>query len=89
MRRQSQARVESITASVPGVETSVNELYRLIAQAMGVSLEATHAPAKPGEQLRSSVDSALAKKVLGWAPNVRIQDGIERTAAFFKRASGP
>ena len=39
-----------------GIETSVNELYEILRDASGRDLPPAHGGAKPGEQLRSSVD---------------------------------
>ena len=71
-----------------GVETDINRLYALLAEAAGATAAVTHAPGKPGEQLRSCVDNALAKKVLGWEPTVDIREGLKRTIAFFREKAG-
>jgi len=67
-----------------GIETDINELYRLLAEAAGSKEPAVHAPAKPGEQRRSSVDPTLAKEVLGWTPTVNLRDGLRKTIEFFR-----
>ncbi|NOK12830.1 NAD-dependent epimerase/dehydratase family protein [Corallococcus exercitus] len=73
-----------------GVETDINRLYELIAEAGGSSLKAAHAPGKPGEQLRSCIDASHAKKVLGWEPSVQLAEGLRRTVQFFRdQAAGP
>ena len=73
-----------------GVETDINRLYELIAEAGGSSLKAEHAPGKPGEQLRSCIDASHAKKVLGWEPSVQLAEGLKRTLHFFReQAAGP
>lgn len=67
-----------------GVETSVNALSRLIYAAMGLQFTPTYGPAKPGEQLRSSIAAALAKKTLAWEPKMLLEDGIKETVKWFK-----
>jgi UDP-glucose 4-epimerase len=42
-----------------------------------------HGPAKPGEQLRSSVDPTLARGVMGWRPEVDLTSGLKETFRFF------
>lgn len=69
-----------------GVETSVNELYRRLAAIAGVTRPARHAPSKPGEQRRSALDAARAKRFLGWAPSVSLDTGLARTLASFQAA---
>ena len=71
-----------------GVETDINRLFELLAEAAGSKATATHAPGKPGEQLRSCIDNALAKKVLGWEPTVDVREGLRRTIAFFREKAG-
>jgi UDP-glucose 4-epimerase len=67
-----------------GVETDVNRLYALLARAAGSSAQPRHAEAKPGEQLRSSVDASHAAAVLGWRPAVDLEEGLRRTVAWFR-----
>ncbi|MBJ6762675.1 NAD-dependent epimerase/dehydratase family protein [Myxococcaceae bacterium JPH2] len=73
-----------------GVETDINQLYKALADAAGSTQPATHAPGKPGEQLRSCIDNSLAKKVLGWHPTVDLAEGVRRTIAYFRqKAAAP
>jgi len=70
-----------------GIETDVNRLYSLLASAAGTDRPAQHAPAKPGEQMRSSVDPSRAAKVLGWRPTVALEEGLQRTVGWFGESS--
>lgn len=72
-----------------GIETSVNELYDRLARAAGVTRAATHAPAKPGEQRRSVLDPARAKRLLGWAPSTPLDAGLDRTVSAFRAELRP
>ena len=67
-----------------GIETDVNRLYALLAAAAGTDRPAKHAPAKPGEQMRSSVDPTRAGQVLGWRPTVALEEGLRRTVDWFR-----
>ena len=67
-----------------GIETDVCRLFELIAAACGSSVRAGHGPAKPGEQRRSVISPALAKRVLGWEPRVTLEEGIAETVRFFR-----
>jgi UDP-glucose 4-epimerase len=64
------------------VETTVNELYKLLQDLSGEDLPARHGPAKSGEQLRSSIDPARASRVFGWRPQVQLAAGLEETLRF-------
>ena len=70
-----------------GIETDVNRLYALLADAAGTARPAKHAPAKPGEQMRSSVDPSRAAEVLGWRPTVVLEEGLRRTVDWFRGRS--
>lgn len=71
-----------------GVETDINRLFSLLAQAAGAPKAAGHAPGRPGEQMRSCVDNRLAREVLGWQPTVDLAEGTRRTVAFFREKAG-
>jgi UDP-glucose 4-epimerase len=47
----------------------------------------THGPPAPGEQRRSVIDPALARKALRWEPRVGFEEGLARTATFFQAHS--
>ncbi len=66
-----------------GIETSVNELYEILRETSGRDLPPTHGAAKPGEQLRSSVDPTTAARVLGWRPETDLTTGLKHTLNFF------
>ena len=70
-----------------GIETDVNRLYALLADAAGTDRPAKHAPAKPGEQMRSSVDPSRAAEMLGWRPTVALEEGLRRTVEWFRGRS--
>jgi UDP-glucose 4-epimerase len=71
-----------------GIETDVNTLFALLRDAVGVRGEATYGPAKPGEQRRSVVDPALARRVLGWAPAWRFDAGLRDVVASYHSRGG-
>ena len=67
-----------------GIETSVNDLARILARAAGHRKRLAHGPAAPGEQRRSSVDPLAARTALGWEPRVALEEGLGRTADWFR-----
>lgn len=68
-----------------GVETSVNQLYGLLAAAAGTDALPAYAPARPGEQSRSVISPARAARELNWRPEVALGEGLKRTYAFFQQ----
>ena len=71
-----------------GVETDVNRLHALLARAAGSTAAARHGEAKPGEQLRSSVDPRRAAELLGWRPTVGLEEGLRTTVEWFRSRRG-
>ncbi len=67
-----------------GVETDVNTLQAALAKAAGVNSPARHEPPKPGEQRRSVITPARARQILGFTPEVALEQGLGETMAFFK-----
>ncbi len=67
-----------------GVETSVVDLYREIASALGSDRPAGHGPAKPGEQQRSVVDARRLRQDFGLPAPLSLAQGLARTAAWFR-----
>jgi UDP-glucose 4-epimerase len=70
-----------------GIETSVNSLYELLRAISSKDLPSEYGPAKPGEQMRSSVDPTLANNVLNWCPKVDLTTGLTETLGFFGAVS--
>lgn len=67
-----------------GIETSVNELFRLLMEITGGNVREMHGPAKKGEQMRSCLSCDKIKKTLDWEPGVSIREGLSKTVAFFR-----
>jgi UDP-glucose 4-epimerase len=71
-----------------GVETSVNELFRVLAGLTGSPAKEVHGPAKLGEQLRSVIDPSRIKQELGWEAKVDLAEGLKQTVEFFQGRNG-
>lgn len=70
-----------------GTETSVNGLYRSMADNAGVVDEPEYAPARVGELDRSCLDATRAKLHLGWEPFTDLDTGTAAVIDWF-RAQG-
>ena len=71
-----------------GTETSINELFRMLAELTGSALKEVHGPAKAGEQMRSVIDPSKIRQELGWDVKVELADGLARTIAYFRERQG-
>ncbi|HEX6230538.1 MAG TPA: SDR family NAD(P)-dependent oxidoreductase [Actinomycetota bacterium] len=67
-----------------GLETSVNGLFRLLAEVTGFTGQPSNAPARPGDLRRNALDISLAAEALGWRPWTHLEDGLGETVAFLK-----
>jgi len=67
-----------------GVETSVAELHRLVADACGIDAPPRFGPGKPGEQRRSVLDPSRARTALGLAEVVPLAEGMRATSEWFR-----
>lgn len=70
-----------------GEETSVNTLLRMMRAVSGSDARPVYAPARPGEERRSVLAVARARRVLGWKPQVSLERGIAKTASWYAGAS--
>ncbi len=67
-----------------GIETDVTTLYAHLRVLTGSPHPAQHGPAKAGEQRRSVIAAARAAEVLGWRPEIPLEEGLRRTVEFFR-----
>ena len=68
-----------------GIETSDRELHTVAAAAVGGPDDPEFAPPRLGDLKRSCLDIGLAERVLGWRPQVELDDGVRRTVEYFRR----
>jgi UDP-glucose 4-epimerase len=67
-----------------GVETTVNELYRTMADAAGDRQMAIYREARAGDLLRSSLDPSRASMQRGWKPWTTLPVGVAAVLRWFR-----
>ena len=67
-----------------GIETSVNDLYRAMADAAGIGPSAAYEPARVGELARSALNPGFAHEQLGWKPQTTLEAGAIATLDWFR-----
>jgi UDP-glucose 4-epimerase len=67
-----------------GMGTSVNRIFELLREIAGYDGDAVHGPAKAGETFQIFLDATRARQELFWEPTVDLEDGLERTVAYFR-----
>jgi len=68
-----------------GIETTLNDLYKKIAEILGKEAKPIYLPDRPGEQYRYSLDCSKAKKELGWEPTISIKEGLKKRVASYQQ----
>jgi len=62
----------------PDTETiSINELAEILAELMGVDLEAVHVPTRPREVRDATCSADKARRLLGYEPKVGLREGLQ------------
>jgi UDP-glucose 4-epimerase len=67
-----------------GRQVDVNHIFHQVVDRLGIAAEEVHGPARPGDQRTSALDWALIERELGWRPEVELEDGLTRTADWFR-----
>ena len=71
-----------------GGRMSVNALYAVLQRATGVSVAARYAEPRRGDVRHSQADISLARDLLGFAPEVPVEEGLERTVDWQRQQAG-
>ncbi len=65
-----------------GIETSTGEVAKKISEMFNAKLKILDKPV--GGAMRQKCDYSLAKKVLGWEPTTKFEDGLKETIEWWK-----
>jgi len=69
-----------------GKETSIGEMYEIIAESCGKSgVEAVWSDFRKNDMSRSVGDSSKARKDVGWKPKVSLKDGMRMTVDWWRK----
>lgn len=71
-----------------GTETTINQLYEMMARLCAVNSPPVYAPERPGDIYRSVLDNTRAKQVLGWTPRVPLEEGLRLTMEWYGSTGG-
>ena len=71
-----------------GGRISLNHLFRTVRDLVGATIEPIYAPPRAGDVKDSQADISKARNLLGYAPIVSFEAGLDKTVAWY-RASVP
>jgi nucleoside-diphosphate-sugar epimerase len=67
-----------------GTRISLNDLFASLRRLTGVAVEPQYGPARVGDVKHSLADITKAREILGYTPSVLLEEGLERTLAWFR-----
>ena len=67
-----------------GRPTSINDITSVLVNITGYGLPVEYGPAKVGETRHIYLDASKIKKDMGWEPTVTLEEGLEKTVAYFR-----
>jgi UDP-glucose 4-epimerase len=70
----------------PGGRVSLNSLFEVLRDVIGVDLEPLHGPSRQGDVRDSQADNTLARELLGFDPQVTVEEGLRRTVDWYRAA---
>ena len=68
-----------------GVQTSDREVFDLVRDLLGKSVQPKYTSRRPGEIDRICLDITKAQRLLGWKPVVPLAEGARKTVAYFQQ----
>ncbi|MFO7946090.1 MAG: NAD-dependent epimerase/dehydratase family protein [Armatimonadota bacterium] len=68
-----------------GVQTTDQEVFDAVAEAVGYDEEPIYTDERPGEVHHIALDISRAEKDIGWQPTVDFRDGVKRTIRYMRR----
>jgi nucleoside-diphosphate-sugar epimerase len=94
VRNVAEANLLACEAELPGGEvmnvacgesTSINDLFRLVREILGISAAPRHGAPRPGDVRHSLADITKAREKLGFIPSVGLREGLRRAAEYYRR----
>jgi UDP-glucose 4-epimerase len=71
-----------------GKESTINELFAMLAGLINPSVREVHGPEKRGEQMRIALDASRLNRELDWESKISLKDGLARTVEYYRKTLG-
>ena len=72
-----------------GVETSTNQIFNALKKITGYDKLPIYQPARSGDVARSSLSTKKAQQLLGWEPEIDLQEGLTKTVTWLRNTIQP
>jgi len=70
-----------------GGRFTLNELYSRLCELTGTSVDAVYDDPRPGDVKHSHADISLAEKLLGYSVETGLDEGLEKTVEWYRKAT--
>lgn len=68
-----------------GARITINELYQIIVEELGLSIEPKYEPARTGEVRDSLADISRAREAFGYDPAIDVREGLRRSLDWYRK----
>ena len=68
-----------------GQPATINNVFELLQEITGYQWPPEHGPARSGDVYQIYLDNTKAAEGLGWTPQATLEEGLLRTAEYFKQ----
>ena len=81
---------DGMTINIATAEaTNVTKIFEMLRSIIGYKWDPLHAPQRNGEVYQIALDWSRAAKELDWSPKISLEEGLQMTVDYFKKALNP
>ena len=83
-------RGDGLTINIATAEaTTVTKIFEMLRSIIGYKWDPLHEPQRTGEVYQIALDWSRAAKELDWSPKISLEEGLQMTVDYFKKALNP
>ena len=83
-------RGDGMTINIATAEaTTVTKIFEMLRSIIGYKWDPLHEPQRTGEVYQIALDWSRAAKELDWSPKISLEEGLQMTVDYFKKALNP
>ncbi len=89
MAAQSEKAAGQVVNVACGGRFTLNELYGMLCELIGVSIDPVYADPRPGDVKHSHADISMAEELLGYSVEKAFGEGLKRTVEWYRQSGAP